>query len=123
MYFSIGGGFVVDEDEAGRNSRGAEDEIELPFAFTSGADLLNMGAASGKSFAEMMLENELAHRSLEEVEAGLDAIAAAMDAPIDAGCSSTGVLHGGLKVISPSPPPAAHTLPPPPATPSDPRRR
>src|SRR3546814_5214203 len=72
MYFSIGGGFVVDEDEAGRNSRGAEDEIELPFAFTSGADLLNMGAASGKSFAEMMLENELAPRSLEEVGAGLE---------------------------------------------------
>src|SRR3546814_11683581 len=49
-------------------------------------------------FRSMMLENELAHRSLEEVEAGLDAIAAAMDASIDAGCSSTGVLPGGLKV-------------------------
>src|SRR3546814_6973622 len=69
--------------------------------------LLNMGAASGKSFAEMMLENELAHRSLEEVEAGLDAIAAAMDASIDAGCSSTGVLPGGLKVKRRAPPIAA----------------
>src|SRR3546814_3594823 len=107
LFRSIGGGCVVDEDEAGRNSRGAEDEIELPFAFTSGADLLNMGAASGKSFAEMMLENELAHRSLEEVEAGLDAIAAAMDASIDAGCSSTGVLPGGLTVKRRAPPIAA----------------
>ena len=98
MYFSIGGGFVVDEDEAGRNSRGAEDEVELPFAYTSGADLLKMGEASGKSFAEMMLENELAHRSLAEVEAGLDAVAEAMDASIEAGCSSTGILPGGLKV-------------------------
>ncbi len=98
MYFSIGGGFVVDEEEAGRNSRGAEDEVELPFAFTSGADLLSMGAASGKSFAEMMLENELIHRSLDEVNAGLDAIAGAMDASIDAGCCSTGILPGGLKV-------------------------
>lgn len=98
MYFSIGGGFVVDEDEAGRNSRGAEDEVELPFAFTSGADLLAMGAAAGKSFAEMMLENELVNRPLAEVEAGLDAIAGAMDASIDAGCCSTGILPGGLKV-------------------------
>src|SRR3546814_11692299 len=57
-----------------------------------------MGAASGKSFAEMMLENELAHRSQAEVEAGLDAIAGAMDASIEAGCSSTGVLPGRLKV-------------------------
>jgi L-serine dehydratase len=70
MYFSIGGGFVVDEDEAGRNSRGAEDEVELPFPFTSGADLIAMGAASGKSFAEMMLDNELVHRSLEQVGPG-----------------------------------------------------
>lgn len=98
MYFSIGGGFVVDEDEAGRNSRGAEDEVELPYPFTSGADLMEMGAASGKSFAEMMLENELAHRDLAAVEAGIDAIAAAMDASIDAGCCSTGILPGGLKV-------------------------
>ena len=98
IYFSIGGGFVVDEDEAGRNSRGAEDEVSLPFAFTSGADLLEMGAASGKSFAEIMLENELAHRSLAEVEAGLDAIANAMDASIESGCCSTGILPGGLKV-------------------------
>jgi L-serine dehydratase len=82
MYFSIGGGFVVDEEEAGRNSRGAEDEVALPFAFTSGADLLSMGAASGKSFAEMMLDNELVHRSPEQVE----------------GCCSTGTLPGGLKV-------------------------
>jgi len=98
MYFSIGGGFVVDEEEAGRNSRGGEDEVDLPYPFTSGADLLEMGAASGKSFAEMMLENELVHRSIEEVEAGLDEIAAAMDASIDAGCCSTGTLPGGLKV-------------------------
>jgi len=98
MYFSIGGGFVVDEEEAGRNSRGGEDEVELPFPFTSGADLIDMGAASGKSFGEMMLDNELAHRSREEVEAGIDAVAAAMDASIDAGCCSTGTLPGGLKV-------------------------
>ena len=98
MYFSIGGGFVVDEEEAGRNSRGAEDEVELPFPFTSGADLMAMGAASGKSFAAMMLDNELVHRDAEQVEAGLDAIAAAMDASIDAGCASTGILPGGLKV-------------------------
>src|SRR3546814_20852221 len=88
----------VDEEEAGRNSRGSEDEVSLPFPFTSGADLLAMAAASGKSFADMMLDNERAHRGLAEVEAGIDAIAAAMDASVDAGCASTGILPGGLKV-------------------------
>src|SRR3546814_8093215 len=51
-----------------------------------------------KSFADMMLDNERAHRGLAEVEAGIDAIAAAMDASVDAGCASTGILPGGLKV-------------------------
>src|SRR3546814_11141326 len=94
MYFSIGGGFVVDEDEAGRNSRGAEDEVELPFAFTSGADLLTMGAASGKSFAEMMLENGLAHRSLNEVEAGHEADAGGTAPASDDGGRSPGATGG-----------------------------
>src|SRR3546814_11941134 len=97
----------VDEEEAGRNSRGSEDEVSLPFPFTSGADLLAMGAASGKSFADMMLDNERAHRGLAEVEAGIDAIAAAMDASVDAGCASTGILPGGLKVKRRAPPNAA----------------
>ena len=43
----------------GAEQRGAEDEVELPFAFTSGADLLTMGG--GGKTAEMMLENELVH--------------------------------------------------------------
>lgn len=98
MYFSIGGGFVVDEDEAGRNSRGGEDEIDLPYAFTSGADLLDMGRSSGLSFAEMMLANEEMQLPRDEVEAGIDAVAAAMDASIDAGCASEGILPGGLEV-------------------------
>src|SRR3546814_1212328 len=45
-----------------------------------------------------MLDNERADRGLAEVEAGIDAIAAAMDASVDAGCASTGILPGGLKV-------------------------
>lgn len=98
MYFSIGGGFVVDEDEAGRNSRDMAEEAAVPYAFTSGADLLALGKASGLSFADMMLENELIMRTRAEVEAGIDAIAAVMDGSIDAGCSSSGILPGGLKV-------------------------
>ncbi len=97
-YYSIGGGFVVDEEEAGRNSGGAEDEIALPFGFTSGAEMLAMGAASGLSIAEMMLSNERARADDAAIEAGLDAIAAAMSDCIDAGIAAEGVLPGGLNV-------------------------
>ncbi len=98
LYYSIGGGFVVDEDEAGRNDRGAEDALDLPYAFTSGAEMLAMGQASGLSIADMMLANELERTDEAAINAGIDAIAAAMSACIDAGCCHEGVLPGGLNV-------------------------
>jgi L-serine dehydratase len=97
FYYSVGGGFVLDEDEARSNLPPVEEEV-LPWPFTSGNELLAMGEASGLSFAEMMLANELARAPLQQVEQGLDAIADAMAACIDRGCSQTGVLPGGLRV-------------------------
>jgi L-serine dehydratase len=98
LYYSIGGGFVVDEDEAGSNSNAASDAFALPFDFNSGAELLELGKESGKSFAELVFANECARRPAEEVEAGIDAIVQAMFDSIDRGCRETGVLPGGLKV-------------------------
>lgn len=97
VYYSIGGGFVVDEDEATSNTRALGD-FEVPYDFCSGAELLALGETTGKSFAELVMINECAGRPAEEVEAGLDAIAAAMDASIDRGCRQSGMLPGGLNV-------------------------
>ncbi len=98
MYYSVGGGFVVDEDEAGSNSRTASDHAILPYDFGSGNELLELGASSGKSFAELVFANECARLPAAEVEAGLDALAQAMSDSIDRGCRQGGVLPGGLKV-------------------------
>jgi L-serine dehydratase len=97
FYYSVGGGFVVDEEEAGRN---ALDEIvtTAPYAYTSGNELLALGESSGLSFAEMMFANECAKRDAAAVNAGLDAVAAAMSASIDRGCQQSGTLPGGLNV-------------------------
>ena len=98
LYYSIGGGFVVDEDEAGSNSHAASDAFGLPYDFNSGAELLELGEKSGKTFAELVFANECARRPAEEVNAGIDAIAQAMFDSIDRGCRETGILPGGLKV-------------------------
>jgi L-serine dehydratase len=97
LYYSIGGGFVVDEDEAGSNSRNLN-PVKVPFAFESGNELLVLGEHEGKSFAELMLANECASASLLDVEANLDAIAAAMQSSVDRGCKQEGILPGGLNV-------------------------
>lgn len=97
MYYSTGGGFVLDEEEALRNAPDASD-IAVPHTFASGAELLAIGERTGLSIAAIMLANEAAIRPQEEVEAGLDQIADAMAASIDRGCSQGGVLPGGLGV-------------------------
>ncbi|MBL0114054.1 MAG: L-serine ammonia-lyase [Sphingomonadales bacterium] len=96
-YYSVGGGFVVDEDESTSNAR-LHDLIEIPFDFCSGAELLDLAEASEKSFADIMMANECARGPIERVEAGLDAIARAMADSIERGCRQTGILPGGLNV-------------------------
>lgn len=97
LYYSVGGGFVVDEDEAGSNSR-TLDLRPVPYDFDSGAQLLALGNAAGLSFAEMMRANECARMADHEVDAALDQIAAAMASSIDRGCKQEGTLPGGLNV-------------------------
>ncbi|HEV7233498.1 MAG TPA: L-serine ammonia-lyase, partial [Sphingorhabdus sp.] len=109
LYYSVGGGFVLDEDEAGRNAR---DELApaVPFAYCSAEELLALGESSGLSFAEMMFANECASRDASDVNAGLDAVAAAMAASIDRGCQQSGTLPGGLNVKRRAPSFAAELL-------------
>ena len=96
-YFSIGGGFVRDEDEILRNT-GDEEGPPVPYPFESGAELLAMAEAGGVTIAEAMMANERVRRPEDEVVAGLDAIVVAMEACIDRGMRIGGVLPGGLKV-------------------------
>ncbi len=97
LFYSIGGGFVVDETEAGRNSLD-ESTDPAPYHFQSGADLLELGRTHNISIADMAMANELARRDQADVFTGLDHIAAAMDACIDRGCRMDGILPGGLNV-------------------------
>ena len=95
-WFSIGGGFVRDEDEIGRNA--PEEAAGPPHPFDSGDSLLAEAAAKGLSIARLMFENELVHRPEAKVVAGLDRIRAAMEACIDRGMRQHGALPGGLNL-------------------------
>jgi L-serine dehydratase len=95
-WFSVGGGFVRDEDEIGRNA--PDPGPELPYPFDTGEALLALGAEHGLSIAGIMLANELAQRSGEDVAEGLDRIHAAMEACIERGMRQGGELPGGLRV-------------------------
>ncbi len=96
-YYSVGGGFVVDETAAGAD-RIKADDTALPKPFTTGAELLERCTETGLSISEVMLANEQAWRSENEIRNGLHEIWTVMQECVQRGCRSEGTLPGGLKV-------------------------
>lgn len=97
IWYSIGGGFVIDEAEAGRNSAAGEQSGE-PYPFDSGRELLDQAAKAGLTIPELMMANETHFRSESEVRDGIAELWAAMEACISRGLRQEGILPGGLKV-------------------------
>ncbi|HLX10809.1 MAG TPA: L-serine ammonia-lyase [Thermoanaerobaculia bacterium] len=96
-YYSVGGGFVVDEDTASQD-RLVRDQTPLPYPFASGAELLETCREEGLAIWELMLANEGCWRTEGEVRAGLLRIWEAMQRCVERGCRESGVLPGVLKV-------------------------
>ena len=97
VYYSVGGGFVVDENAAD-GSWIAADTTRLPFPFTTGAELLRHCKANDFAISEVMLANELVWRSEADIRAGLLNIWEVMQACVARGCAHDGILPGGMKV-------------------------
>ncbi|MDO3701498.1 L-serine ammonia-lyase [Micromonospora sp. C28SCA-DRY-2] len=96
-YYSVGGGFVVDEAAAGAD-RIKPDTTAVRYPFSTGGELLAVTRETGLSISEVMLANELSWRSEREVRAGLLEIWRVMRECVTRGCERDGVLPGGLKV-------------------------
>jgi L-serine dehydratase len=95
-YFSIGGGFIVADGEESLPM--TTTDVGLPYPFASAAELLAMAAEKGLAIWELMLENESALRSRDEVRAGILHIWGVMLACIERGMITEGILPGGLSV-------------------------
>jgi L-serine dehydratase len=96
-YYSVGGGFVLDQDEAGRPVL-VEDPTPVRFPFTTADQLLQRTRETGLSISEIMLANELSWRSEDDVRSGLLDIWSVMQECVERGTQATGVLPGGLRV-------------------------
>jgi len=96
-YYSVGGGFVVDDDAAGAD-RLKEDRTPLALPFTTAAELLGHCRAEGLSISQVMLANERAWRPEAETREGLLRIWQVMQDCVEAGCHNEGTMPGGLKV-------------------------
>ncbi|MDX3371763.1 L-serine ammonia-lyase [Streptomyces sp. ME02-6987-2C] len=96
-YYSVGGGFVVDEDAVGAD-RIVLDDTVLKYPFRTGDELLRLARETGLSISALMLENERAWRDEDEIREGLLEIWRVMRACVDRGMTREGILPGGLKV-------------------------
>lgn len=96
-YYSVGGGFVVDEAQA-REGTLDSDTTALPYDFNSAGQLMALCGMHQMSISELMMENEKAWRSEAEVRAGLLDIWQAMQECVNRGLEAEGVLPGGLNV-------------------------
>ena len=93
-YYSLGGGFITREGELPRGSMA----LALPLPIETAGDLLRYCREEGLTIPEVVLRNELAWRSREEIRAGLLRIWGAMRECIFRGCHVEGTLPGGLNV-------------------------
>ncbi len=101
VYYSVGGGFVVTAHELEQGASKDADTAALatvPYPFRTAREMLSMGAESGKSIAQMKRANERAHLGTDDLDTRLDAIWRAMNACIDRGLATDGILPGGLQV-------------------------
>jgi L-serine dehydratase len=96
-WYSIGGGFIRDQEEIGRNAAD-EPGPDKPYPFASGAELVDAADKAGLTIAQLMAANEAAVIGAEETERRLDGIIDAMGACIDRGMAQSGELPGGLRV-------------------------
>jgi len=101
-YYSVGGGFVINQDEAATD-RIVADKTELPFSFHSADELLDLCQRKQMSIAGVMLANECTWRTEDQIRDGLLQIRGAMKACMERGFRQEGTLPGGLGVTRRAP--------------------
>jgi len=96
-FYSVGGGFIVDETASGTD-RIKQDDTVLPYPFLSAVNLLIHCANNNMRISDVMMENEKVWRDEAEIRSSLLKIWKVMQTCVNNGCRNEGILPGGLKV-------------------------
>ena len=97
VFYSIGGGFVMTEDELAAG-KATDEGAPVPYPFKSAAEMLEMAAQSGKTIAQMKQANEESRGGAENLKSGTKRLWQVMRDCIDRGLETEGTLPGGLSV-------------------------
>jgi L-serine dehydratase len=94
-YYSLGGGFIARNDEP----EVATYDNEPPFLFSTSESLLKVAASNDLSIADLVHRNEMTWRDADAINSGIDDIWIAMNACIERGMRTEGVLPGPMSVL------------------------
>jgi len=103
IYYSVGGGFIIDHAEANKDKHLGETGPTVPHPYKTGNELLSIGRRQNLSIPEIVILNELTWKNETEIKTGLMTIWEAMAACTKRGCLHKGILPGGLNVIRRAP--------------------
>ncbi|MDP2560210.1 L-serine ammonia-lyase [Psychrobium sp. 1_MG-2023] len=98
VYYSIGGGFIVDEQEISALKEQQPEQDLAKYPFDSANELLSLCHEHGLSISALMMENERQIASEQAITDGLVSIWQAMKNCVDRGMRREGILPGGLKL-------------------------
>ena len=94
-YYSIGGGFIVDEDHFGKTDDNA---VQVPYPYQYASDLQKHCKETGLSLSALVMQNELALHSKDDIHQYLSSVWDVMKAGIERGVTTEGLLPGPLRV-------------------------
>jgi len=95
-YYSIGGGFVISEDDIDKEE--LEESVEVPYSFSNAKELMDLCKKHGLKISQLVMENEKAFRSEAEIKKNLRDIWDVMHTCVKEGISKEGIMPGGLEV-------------------------
>jgi L-serine dehydratase len=98
IYYSVGGGFIVEQSEISFSPTIAPDDYIIPYPFKTSRELLGLCNEKKLMIYELMMENEKTWRSEEEIKEGIAKIWDVMQAAVKRSIVQEGILPGGLQV-------------------------
>jgi L-serine dehydratase len=104
-YYSIGGGFIVEDKDfdSQKSIKTAESQVAVPYPFSTANELMNICRDNGFRISSLMLKNETIMRPENEIRSNLLNIWNTMQECIENGKATEGILPGGLKVYRRAP--------------------
>lgn len=103
VFYSVGGGFIVTEDDAKKDTSLEQSEIKVKFPFNNAKELLNHCETHKMSIPQIMFANELSWRDEFQIKNGLLQFWDVMQDCVKRGTENEGILPGGLKVTRRAP--------------------